>query len=320
MAALTVIVVNWNGEQLLPECLTSLSNQSLSDVEVLLVDNGSTDDSISLVRSLFPKVKILALRENHGFAGGNNRGIQASIGEFVALLNNDAVADYCWAERLLAAACDSRVGIVASRVLLYSDRGRLDSAGDGMTTVGAGYKRGHLMPSNSYPSAEDVFGASGCAMLLRRSMLADVGRFDEDFFLLAEDSDLCFRAQLRGWRCLYAPDAIVYHKLNASIGKLSRAHVFYGQRNVEYLYFKNMPGWLVWKYLPVHLLNALLASVYFGRKGHFSSYMESKLDFLRNMRRVLQKRQEIQAQRTVSCRNINRMLDRRWLRTRLPGK
>jgi hypothetical protein len=320
MAVLTVIVVNWNGRQLLPECLSSLSNQSLKDVEVLLVDNGSTDDSVSLVRSQFPTVRILTLRENQGFAAGNNRGIQESFSEFVALLNNDAVADYCWAERLLDTASDSRVGIVASKVLLHSDHGRLDSAGDGMTTVGVGYKRGHLAPSNSYPSLDNVFGASGCAMLLRRSMLADVGLFDEDFFLLYEDSDLCFRAQLRGWRCLYAPNAIVYHKLNASIRKFSRAHVFYGQRNVEYLYFKDMPGWLVWKYLPIHLLNALLAFLYFGGKGHFSSYMKSKMDFLRNMRRVLRKRQEIQAGRTISCRDMNRILDRRWLRVRLPGK
>ncbi len=320
MAALTAIVVNWNGEPLLPECLTSLSNQSLGSLEILLVDNGSTDGSLELVRSRFPKVRILALSENHGFAAGNNRGIEASSGEFVALLNNDAVADICWAEHLLAATQDSRVGIVASRVLLYGDRGRLDSAGDGMTTVGSGYKRGHLKSSDSFPSCEAVFGASGCAMLLRRTMLADIGLFDEDFFLLSEDSDLCFRAQLRGWECLYAPDAVVYHRLNTSIGRLSRSHVFYGQRNVEYVYFKNMPGRLVWKYLPAHLLNAILASLYFGAKGRLASYMAGKFDFLRNMRRVLRKRREIQTRRKVSCADMDRILDRRWLKTRLAGK
>lgn len=320
MAALTVIVVNCNGGHLLPECLESLSHQSLSDVEVWLVDNGSTDGSVGLVRSRFPKVKIIALPENQGFAAGNNRGIQASSGEFVALLNNDASANYGWAESLLAEARDPGVGIVASRVLLDGDRSRLDSAGDGMTTVGVGCKRGHLAPSNSYPLAEAVFGASGCAMLLRRSMLADVGLFDEDFFLLSEDSDLCFRAQLRGWKCRYAPDAVVCHKLNASIRKFSRTHVFYGQRNVEYLYFKNMPGRLAWKYLPIHLLNALLALLYFSGKGRMFSYIEAKFDFLRNMSCVLRKRRAIQARRTVSCEDIDRILEKNWLRSRMAGK
>jgi GT2 family glycosyltransferase len=317
---LTVIVVNWNGRQLLPECLSSLSNQTIRDLEILLVDNGSTDDSVRLVRDQFPKVRILALQENMGFAAGNNLGIQACLSEFVAFLNNDAVADRYWAERLLDAASDPRVGIVASRVLLYGDRERLDGAGDGMTTVGSAYKRGHLAPSDSYVSADNIFGASGCAMLVRRNMLTDVGFLDEDFFLVYEDSDLCFRAQLRGWKCLYAPDAIVYHKLNSTIGRLSRAHVFYGQRNSEYLFFKNMPGWLLWRYLPAHLLNALLALAYFGVKGRFSICLRGKIDFLRNLRRTLRKRKEIQARRIATCQEIDRMLDRRWIRSRLPGK
>jgi len=320
MTALTVIVVNWNGRQLLEGCLSSLTGQTLKDLDILLVDNGSTDDSVPYVQSQFPTVRILALQKNMGFAEGNNNGIQASLSEFIALLNNDAVADCRWAERLLGAASDSRVGIVASKVLLYTDRDRLDSAGDGMTIVGIGYKRGHLAPSNCYPSAEYVFGASGCAMLLRRSMFEDVGFLDGDFFLIHEDSDLCFRAQLRGWKCLYAPGAIVYHRLNTSIGNLSRTYVFYGQRNMEYLYFKNMPGWLLWKYLPAHLLNALLALLYLGGKGRLSSYVKSKIDFLRNARRILQKRKVIQSRRTVSSREIDRMLEPKWLTVRLSGR
>ncbi len=320
MTSLTVIVVNWNGRQLLTECLSSIFSQSLKDIKVVLVDNGSTDDSVLFVQEHFPRVQVLALPRNLGFAAGNNRGIRESTSEFVALLNNDAVADAFWAERLLGAASDSGAGIVASKVLLYHDRGKLDSAGDGMTIVGVGYKRGHLAPSNSYAAAESVFGASGCGMLLRRSMLEDIGLFDEDFFLIFEDCDLCFRAQLRGWECLYAPDAVIYHKLNTSIRTLSRTHVFYGQRNMEHVFFKNMPAWLMWQYLPVHLLNAIGAFLYFSWKGHFSSYAESKIDFIRNLRGVLQKRHEIQARRTRSCRDINRMLDRKWLRARLPGK
>jgi GT2 family glycosyltransferase len=310
---------NWNGETLLADCLSSLSNQTLSDLEVLLVDNGSSDGSVDYVRTEFPGIRVIALEKNLGFSAGNNRGIEASSSEFVALFNNDAVAERQWAERLLAPAADSKVGIVASKVMLFSERDRLDSAGDGMTIVGVAYKRGHLEAADRYPATESVFGASGCAMLLRRSMLDDIGLLDEDFFLSYEDSDVCFRAQLRGWKCVYAPEARVYHRLNSSIGRLSSRYVYYGQRNAEFLYFKNMPGWLMWKYLPAHLLNIILALAYFTGRGHCWTFIRSKIGFLKALPAVLAKRRQIQSRRTISCRDLDPLLEKRWLRTRLAG-
>ena len=320
MAELSVIVVNWNGRHLLADCLTSLRSQSLKNIEVILVDNGSTDDSVTHVRREYPEVRVLCLDRNYGFATANNRGIESSSLEFIALLNNDAVAAEDWAARLLDAAMQSGAGIVASKVILHADRKLLDSAGDGMTTVGVACKRGHREPPDRFAVMERVFGASGCAMLLRRSMLADIGLLDDDFFLLYEDADLCFRAQLRGWRCIYAPEAVVYHKLNSSIGRLSRTHVYHGQRNVEYLYFKNMPGRLLWKYLLPHALNDLLALLYFASRGAFWSFIRGKADFLRRLREVMRKRKRIQARRKVNCADIDCMLERRWLRARLAGK
>jgi hypothetical protein len=289
-------------------------------LELVLVDNASSDDSIAWARRAHPEVRIVALERNLGFAAGSNRGIAAAGGEFVALLNNDAVADRLWIERLLDAAGDARTGIVASRVVLEGERGRLDSAGDGMTTVGVAYKRGHLCGVDRFGSPSEVFGASGCAMLLRRAMLDDVGLFDDDFFLIYEDADLAFRARLRGWRAAYAPDAIVYHRLSASIGRLSATAVYYGQRNAEYVYFKNMPSPLVWKYLPAHLLNALLAGGYFLARRRFGSYARGKIDFLRDLGKVAAKRRAIQRARTVAPREVDRWLERRWLAVRRAGK
>jgi GT2 family glycosyltransferase len=320
MRNLSVVVVNWNGRALLQDCLASLQAQTLANLEVVLVDNGSTDDSVSFARREFPRVSVLELGNNHGFAGGSNRGIAATSGEFVALLNNDAVAEPRWAERLLSAAADPRVGIAASRVLLHADRGRLDSAGDGMTTVGVAFKRGHLEPADGFMEAQAVFGASGCAMLLRRAMLEDVGMFDEDFFLIYEDADLCFRARLRGWTCRYAPEAVVYHKLNASIGRLSATHVYYGQRNAELVYFKNMPGPLLWKHLPAHLANTAAAAAYFTAQGRLLSYLRAKAAFVRALPAVARKRTAIQGRRTVEAAEIETLLERRWLRARRAGK
>ena len=320
MPKLSVVVLNWNGKTLLADCLSSLSNQTLTDLEVLLVDNGSSDGSVEYVKTEFPGIRVIALEKNLGFSAGNNRGIEASSSEFVALFNNDAVADRQWAERLLAPAADSKVGIVASKVMLFSERDRLDSAGDGMTIVGVAYKRGHLEPADRYPAAESVFGASGCAMLLRRSMLDDIGLLDEDFFLSYEDSDVCFRAQLRGWKCVYASEARVYHRLNSSIGRLSPRYVYYGQRNAEFLYFKNMPGWLMWKYFPAHLLNIILALAYFTGRGHCWTFIRSKIGFLKALPAVMSKRRQIQSRRTISCRDLDPLLEKRCLRTRLAGK
>ena len=320
MPKLSVVVLNWNGKTLLADCLSSLSNQTLTDLEVLLVDNGSSDGSVEYVKTEFPGIRVIALEKNLGFSAGNNRGIEASSSEFVALFNNDAVADRQWAERLLAPAADSKVGIVASKVMLFSERDRLDSAGDGMTIVGVAYKRGHLEPADRYPATESVFGASGCAMLLRRSMLDDIGLLDEDFFLSYEDSDVCFRAQLRAWKCVYASEARVYHRLNSSIGRLSPRYVYYGQRNAEFLYFKNMPGWLMWKYFPAHLLNIILALAYFTGRGHCWTFIRSKIGFLKALPAVLSKRRQIQSRRTISCRDLDTLLEKRWLRTRLAGK
>jgi len=320
LAELSIVIVNWNGRHLLFDCLSSLRNQSLKGLVVILVDNGSTDDSLSFVRQHFPEVRIIALKQNLGFAGGNNRGMESCSSEFLALLNNDAIADQFWAERLLAAASRRQVGIVASKVLLASDPGLLDSAGDGMTTAGVAYKQGHLEPADQYRTSRAVFGASGCAALLRRSMLEDIGLFDEDFFLLYEDGDLCFRAQLRGWEAVYAPEAVVHHQLNASIGTLSRTSVYYGQRNIEYLYFKNMPGMLLWKYLPAHLLNDLLACLYFSWKGRLLSFLRSKISFLATLPAVLRKRKAIQSKRKITVRDLDRLLERKWLRSRLAGK
>src|SRR2546425_2999305 len=135
---LSVIVVNWNGKELLADCLASLQSQRFPDFEVIVVDNGSTDGSSEFVRQQFPRFNLIQLHENRGFAGGNNAGIRQSRGEWIALINNDAIADPDWLARLHQAVEESpSVGLAASRVVLTS--GALDSAGDGMTIAGVPY-------------------------------------------------------------------------------------------------------------------------------------------------------------------------------------
>jgi GT2 family glycosyltransferase len=316
----SVIVVNWNGKELLTDCLASLRAQTLPGVELIVVDNGSTDGSAEFVRQSFPDFKLIQLDENLGFAGGNNAGIRQACGEWIALINNDAVAEPDWLECLYRAVRgNEQVGSAASRVVLTS--GALDSPGEELTIAGVPYKRGHgKAPGGIFLKPAEVFGASGCGVLLRRSMLDRIGLLDEDFFCIYEDGDLNFRARLAGFHCIYVPEAVILHRLHGTLGRLSKTYVFYGQRNMEYLYFKNMPGRLFWRYLPVHLLSNILGFGYFILRGRPFQFIRAKLAFILNIRRVLHKRREVQKLRTVDDQTIESTFDRRWLQPRLAGK
>jgi GT2 family glycosyltransferase len=317
---ISVIVVNWNGKSLLAECLNSLRLQTFFDFEVILVDNGSTDGSAQFVQAAFPDFRLVRLKENLGFAGGNNAGIRQARGEWIALINNDATAGPDWLAQLHRAVEENnQIGLAASRVVLTS--GALDSAGDGMTIAGVPYKRGHgNAPDGIFLKPADVFGASGCGVLLRRSMLDRIGLLDEDFFCIYEDGDLNFRARLAGFHCIYVPEAVIVHRLHGTLGRLSKNYVYYGQRNMEYLYFKNMPGSLFWKYLPVHLLSNVLGFGYFILRGRPFQFLRAKLAFVRDLPTVLRKRRDVQNMRTVDDQTIASTLDRRWLQPRLAGK
>jgi hypothetical protein len=161
----SVIVVNWNGERLLDGCLASLAVQTCREREVILVDNGSTDGSVDIVRRKFPEVRVVALPENRGFAGGDCAGLKAATGEFVALANNDVRVEAQWLERLGAAMAEHpEVGICASKVLVEGT-GRINSAGSGVTTAGVGFNSGAGAPAPAYEQREWVFGGYGVAVL-----------------------------------------------------------------------------------------------------------------------------------------------------------
>jgi GT2 family glycosyltransferase len=319
---ISVIIVNWNGKQHLNDCLSSLRRQTFTDFEIVMVDNGSTDDSVAYVQSSFPEVEIISLPINTGFSVGNNRGIQAAQGDYIALLNNDTEVDPHWLEELYRALESSpQVGFCASKILLFDQREILDSAGDYYSCYGAAGKIGRLKPDQKlYNQAKEVFGASGAAAIYRRSMLEEVGLLDEDFFMIYEDVDLSFRAQLMGYSCLYVPTARVYHKVNVSLGFMSNKYIYYGHRNVEYVYLKNMPSPLLLEYLPIHILYTVLAFGFFAMKRKASIFIQSKVDAFKSLSTVWRKRQKIQKTRRVSNEYISSILEKDWMLPRIYEK
>ncbi len=237
------IIVNWNGIGYVGECLESARNQSYARKEIVVVDNGSADGSLEWLRvHRGDGEHVIELGCNRGFAGGVNAGIRASRGEYVALLNNDAMADPDWLACLVAAMSDPRVGMAASKILFYGRRDIIDKAGHLMYPDGLNRGRGAgEVDAGQFDRKVDVFFPDGCAALYRRRMLDEVGLFDEDFFAYGDDADLGLRARWRGWTCAYAPNARVFHRHSSSLGKYSPEKAFLVERNRFWLAVKLLP-------------------------------------------------------------------------------
>lgn len=239
----SVIVVNWNGLAYLPECLDSLAAQTYRALDIIVVDNGSTDGSVEYLRSQAAgRLELIESPTNLGFAGGNNLGIRAAKGAYVALLNNDAVAAPSWVEALVGAAeSDPVVGMCASRIYVLSYPDLLDGAGLLVSGDGIGRARGRLEPGERYERGADVLLPSACAALYRRSMLDEIGLFDEDFFAYCEDTDLGLRARIGGWGCRYVPNAIARHHYSRSSAPYSSFKAFQVERNRAWVVIKCFP-------------------------------------------------------------------------------
>jgi len=308
-----VVVPNWNGAHFLDACLRSLSDQT-HPAQIIVVDGASSDGSVELVRRRFPAVALICLGANPGFAGAVNRGIERALSlgaDYVALLNNDATAEPQWLERLIdTAEAHPQAGIVTSKFLLR-DGVHIDSTGDFYSSWGWAYPRGRDEPDRGQydgPELREVFCGTGGASLFRARMLEETGLFDEDYFAYLEDQDLGFRAQLQGWRARYEPGAVAYHHMMGTSATLSHFGRYQAIRNCIYLYVKNLPSPLCWKYLPKFLLGLFLMGLNDFRRRRFLAIVGAYFEALGQLPRLLAKRRGIQTNRVVSVEYIDSIL------------
>jgi GT2 family glycosyltransferase len=286
-------------------------------IETIVVDNGSTDGTAEFVRARFPRVRLVALEQNVGFASGSNAGARAARGRYLAFLNNDTVAQPGWLTSLLAGV-DERSGFVltTSKIVYAHDPGIVDSAGDGFLRWGGAFTRHHGAPAQMAGESVEVFGVCGAAFLLPRTVFEELGGFDDSFFASHEDVDLSYRARLRGYRCRYVANATVLHHGSATIGRVSSFAVFHGQRNLEWLYLKNTPASLLARTLPGHIVYNAAAAVHFARLGQLGAFVRAKVAALGALPRVLKQRAEVQGSRRVETAAIERHLQRGWFATK----
>ncbi len=323
----SVIIINWNGLDHLPDCLDSLAAQTYRDFEVILVDNGSEDGSVGFLRDNYPWVKVVPLPENTGFASGNNRGLEHSEGDYIVTLNNDTRAEPNWLENLVKVAnALPQAGMVGSRICSFSDPDIIDSIGMGICRDGMsrGGLRNRRWSELRLREVEDILFPSGCVALYRRAMIEDIGFFDDDFFAYAEDADLGLRGRLAGWESVAATQAVVYHKYSQTSGKLSPLKVYLVERNHYWVVWKNfpfchlivLPFYSIWRYCEqarAVLLGGgtggeFLASA--SRGELIKAVLKGICDGLGGLPRMLRKRRKLMKKRRLSGRQFSELLRR----------
>jgi GT2 family glycosyltransferase len=311
MPEISVLLVNWNGRNMLADCLGALRRQTFRDFETILVDNGSTDDSPAYIQTEFPEVRLIALRENGGFTGGNIAAYEHAQGQLIVLLNNDTEADPHWLEEIhKASLLFPNAGTFASKMMYFNDRGRIENCGFSLGVAGTTVDLGRdELDGPKWTETRAIFGGCGGAVAYRRSMLDDIGFLDPDFFIYYEDVDLSFRAQLRGYGCIYVPNAIVFHRYSSTMGKRPARQIFYAQRNIEFVYLKNMPSGLVFRFFLQRLMYELGAAVYFCRQGGTFPFIRAKWEAIKHLPVLVRKRRQVQKSKTVGDAQLRTLME-----------
>lgn len=307
----TVVVVNFNGGDMVLDCLSALRRQGFDDFRTVVVDNASSDGSAQRIAADFPEVALLQSPRNLGFAGGVNHALRSMApGEYVALLNPDAFPDPDWLEQLVAAARrHPEAAAFGSRMLRAGDAATLDGVGDAYHVSGMVWRVGYGSPAaERYANGGEIFSPCAAAALYRTAAVLAAGGMDEDFFCYVEDVDLGFRLRLAGHSCRYVPAAVVRHVGSAITGAHSAFQYYHGHRNVVWVFVKNMPGALFWLLLPLHLAMNLFVLVSLGLRGQGGPLLRAKRDALLGVRATWRKRRRIQASRRASSLAILRQL------------
>ena len=287
----TVVIPNLNGAGWLKDSIESIWAQTMQDLELIVVDNGSTDESLAIAQSYQgrPGYTLIQNDTNTGFSHAVNQGIRAAKGEYVALFNNDAFAEPDWLENLIAAAeQDKRIFAVSSLMIRHFERELADDAGDYVTLLGFACKRGDGMKASRYQKPGRVFSACGGAALYRKSILDEIGLFDETFFAYYEDVDISWRANSLGYKNVYCPTARCYHICGATTGAV-RYNPFksiQSGRNSILLPYKNMPILMLLLNLPFLVFGYLLKAFMFRLRGFGPAYGQGFKEALKTMGKI----------------------------------
>lgn len=306
----SIVIVNYNARRFLDELLISVSRQEYPLVEVLFVDNGSSDDSVEFVRRMFPEITVIENDDNLGYGVANNIGIRSARGDYVFLLNTDTIIKPDAISNLVDFMANRpKVGAAQSKLLLGFDGTLIDSAGSYMTWSGFLHHHGWSdVDGPEYENDFDIFSGKGASLMLRRSVIDDVGVFDDDFFLYFEESDLCWRIWLAGYSISFVPASVVYHEGGGLTRTLPSSFVDYESfKNRICSLAKNLGKLKLIQILPLHLMLCLCtaaANAAQGRHDNGAAIVRAIWWNAQHIRETLRKRNDIQRRRRVTDREL----------------
>jgi hypothetical protein len=306
MTRVAVVILNFNGEKLLRQFLPSVIQHS-PQAEVIVADNGSTDESQSVLRTHFPTVRVIALEQNFGFCGGYNRALKSVDAEIVVLLNSDVEVTPGWLDGpLKLLQKDSSIAAVQPRILSYRDRHKFEyagAAGGFIDTLGYPFCRGRLFDHleedrGQYNDERQIFWASGACLIIRSSVFHQFGGFDEDFFAHMEEIDLCWKINRSNQKVFYCGKSIVYHLGAGTLEYENPRKTFLNFRNGLIMIYKHLSPVELWYKLPFRILLDWTASLLFlfkGKSANAGAVFDAHNHFFNTIGQNRRKRAEIQS-------------------------
>ncbi len=309
----SVVIVNYNDKKVLRPCLESVVNSDYPNIEIIVVDNGSTDESSEFVQrfsQLYPNVRLVQNEHNLGPSTARNLGIDVAQGKYVAFLDNDTRVHPRWLrEGIPLFEATPTIGACQCKLILDGTDGIIDCVGEYLGQNGFLVQvviAGQEKDSGQYDDIDEIFAAKSAGMIARKDVLKRIGGFDDDYFIYMEESDLCWRIWLAGYTIILAPESVVYHKFGSSslLAPQRKSYLtqFHGTKNYILTLIKNLENKNLIKILPLHIVIWIGISLYLLMKGKFHSsrwiLLGISWNFL-HLKKVMEKRRDVQKQRVI---------------------
>ena len=297
----SIIVLNYNAGKLLTDCIESIFNSNYNNLEVIVVDNVSKDNSHKECKERFQKIKLIENKENLGYCEGNNVGIRASIGEFLVIINPDVIVTSNWLNELLIGYKKHGEGLYQPKILATTNHEIIISAGNMIQLFGFGFSRGKGEKDvGQYEKDEKVGYASGTCLFSSSDVFKKIGNFDSFLFAYHDDLDLCWKGRLKGIKSFYVHKSIVYHPLEGYSFKWNSFKYFLMERNRNYCLIKNFSGRTIFKMIPSLILVDIAITLFYLKKGFILSKIRANIDILKNSKTILKNHSMIQKSRIIN--------------------
>lgn len=299
-----VVILNWNGKEILKTFLPSVINNS-KEAELVIVDNGSTDNSISFLKQEYPQIRIIDNKQNYGFAEGYNKALKEIEADYYVLLNSDVEVTPSWISPIIELMeNDTQIACCQPKLLSYLEKNKFEYAGGAggfIDHLGYPFCRGRVFnyleeDKGQYDDNKEIFWATGAALFVRASIYKELGGLDKDFFAHQEEIDFCWRVKNAGYKVYYCSKSVCYHLGGGTLNKTSPFKTYLNFRNNLYLLYKNLPLEKKRKVFFMRFFLDIIASLSFllqGKVGEFNAVYKAYIEFAKTKKQMKQKRKPI---------------------------